>query len=100
MPPNHLDGAHLLVNTALANAMYAMCDTFHSGLMTTPGALSFGRDMVMYIPLVADLTLIGSNCQRLIDERVICSNACCHSYKYQPGQEVLKLVYKPDKFKP
>jgi Integrase core domain len=89
MPPNHLDGAHLLIDTALANAMYAMCATFHSGLMTTPGALSFGCDLVMNIPLIADLTLIHANRQRLIDERAISSKACHHSYVYQPGQEVL-----------
>jgi hypothetical protein len=68
--------------------------------MSTPGALSFSRDMVMNIPFIADLTLICDNCQRLIDERVICSNARCHSYDYQTGQEVLKLVYKPDKLEP
>jgi Integrase core domain len=100
MPPNHLDDAHLLIDTALANAMYATCATFHSGLMTTPGALSFSCDMVMNIPLIADLTLLRANRQRLIDERAISSNACHHSYDYQPGQEVLKLVYKPDKLKP
>jgi hypothetical protein len=100
-PPNHLDDAHLLVDTALANTMYAMCSTFHSGLMTiTPGALSFGHDMVMNIPLIADLTLICNNYQRLIDECPIHSNACHHSYDCQPGQEVLKLVYKPYKLKP
>jgi hypothetical protein len=82
----------LLVDTVLANAMYATRATFHSGLMTTPGALSFGCDMVMNIPLIADLTLICKNRQRLIDEHTIRSNACCHSYDYQPGQEVLKLV--------
>jgi hypothetical protein len=99
-PPNHLDDAHMLVDTALANAMYTMRSTFHSGLMTTPGVLSFSRDMVMNIPFVADLTLIHDNRQRLIDEHVIHSNARHHSYDYQPGQEVLKLVYKPDKLKP
>jgi hypothetical protein len=45
-------------------------------------------------------SLICDNCQRLIDERIICSNACRHSYDYQPGQEVLKQVYKPDKLEP
>jgi hypothetical protein len=89
-PPNHLDDAHLLVDTALANAM---CHV-HSGLMTTPGALSFGCDKVMNIPLIADLTLIRNNRQRLIDD------ARHHSYDCQPGQEVLKLVYKPIKLKP
>jgi hypothetical protein len=56
-PPNHLDDAHLLIDTALANAMYATRAMFHSGLMTTPRALSFSRDMVMNIPLIADLIL-------------------------------------------
>jgi transposase InsO family protein len=28
MPPNHLDNAHLLIDTALANAMYATRATF------------------------------------------------------------------------
>jgi hypothetical protein len=54
MPPNHLDDAHLLIDTALANAMYTMRATFHCGLTNTPGALSFGCDM--NIPFVADLT--------------------------------------------
>jgi hypothetical protein len=98
MPPNQLDDAHLLVDTALANAMYATHATFHSGLMTTPGTLSVGCDTVMNI--IGDLTLIRNTCQRLIDERAMRSNACHHSYDYQPGQEVLKLVYKPDKLKP
>jgi hypothetical protein len=100
MPPNHLDYAHLMVDTALANAMYATPATFHSGLVTTPRALSFGHDKVMNIPLIADLTLICANRQRLIDECAISSNACRHSYDDQPGQEVLKLVYKPDKLEP
>jgi hypothetical protein len=54
----------------------------------------------MNIPLITDLTLIRDNCQRLIDEQAICSNGCCHLYNYQPGHEVLKLVYKPDKLEP
>jgi hypothetical protein len=96
-PPNHLDNAHLLVDTALANAMYATQATFHGGLLTTHGALSFSHDMVLNIPFIADLNLIKNNCQQLIDERAMCSNARRHAYDYQPGQEVLKLVYKPDK---
>jgi hypothetical protein len=42
MPPNHWDDAHLLVDTVLANAMYTTHAMFHSGLMTTPGAIMFG----------------------------------------------------------
>jgi hypothetical protein len=50
-------------------------------------------------PICCYLTIIHDNCQRLIAEQVIHNNACHHSYDYQPGQEVLKLVYKPDKLK-
>jgi hypothetical protein len=100
MPPNHLDDAHLLVDTTLANAMYTTRATFHGGLLTTPGALSFSRDMVLNIPFVADLNLIKNHCQQLIDERAMRSNTCRHAYDYQPGQEVLKLVYNPDKLEP
>jgi hypothetical protein len=99
-PPNHLDDAHLLVDTALANAVYATRATFHGGLLTTPGALSFSRDMVLNILFVADLNLIKDHRQQLIDERALRSNERRHAYDYQPGQEVLKLVYKPDKLEP
>jgi hypothetical protein len=73
---------------------------FHGGLLTTPGALSFSRDMVLNIPFVADLNLIKDHHQQLIDERALHSNKRRHAYGYQPGQEVLKLVYKPDKLEP
>jgi hypothetical protein len=39
-PPAGLNNAHALVDAALANAMYAMGASFHSGLQTTPGALA------------------------------------------------------------
>jgi hypothetical protein len=57
-PPAGVNDANQLIDTALANAMYATCASLHSGLQTTPGALSFHRDMVLNIPLVADLNLI------------------------------------------
>jgi hypothetical protein len=59
-PPAGLNDAHALVDAALANAMYAMCASFHSGIQTTPGALAFHCDMVMTIPMMSDLTLVQS----------------------------------------
>jgi hypothetical protein len=99
-PPNHLDDAHLLVDTALANAMYATWATFHGGLLTAPGALSFSCDMVLNIPFTADLNLVKNHRQQLIDEHAMQSNKRRHAYDYQPGKEVLKLVFKPDKLEP
>jgi hypothetical protein len=73
---------------------------FHGGLLTTPGALSSSHNMVLNIPFVADLNLIKNHCQQPVGEHAMCSNKHHHGYDYQPGQEVLKLVYNPDKLEP
>ena len=49
---------------------------------------------------MADLHLIQQHRQHLIDERLIQSNRKRYSFDYQPNQEVLKLVYAPDKLEP
>jgi hypothetical protein len=56
-PPARLHDTHAL-DAALANAMYAMHASFHSGLQTSPGALAFHCNMVMNISLMSDLTLV------------------------------------------
>jgi hypothetical protein len=99
-PPAGLNNAHAPVDATLANAMYAMHASFHSGLQTTPGALAFHRDMVMNIPLMSDLTLFQQNRQQLTNQRLIKSNRNRFAYDYQTNQEVLKLEYKPDKLTP
>jgi hypothetical protein len=100
LPPDGVDNAKKLVDTALANAMYATCASFHSGIGTTPGALAFHSDMVLNIPFVADLNLIRDNQQQLIDHHLIASNRKRITYDYQPNQEVLKLVFEPGKLEP
>ena len=92
--------ANQLVDTALANAVYATRATVHSALQTTPGAVAFGRDMVLDIPTIADLQLIRDRRQQLVDERLIVANRRRFSYDYQIGDEVLKLVCKPNKLQP
>ena len=79
-PPEGLEDALQLVDTAIANAVYATRATFHSALSTTPGALAFGRDMVLNIPMIADLQLIQQRRQHLIDDRLITANRSRFSY--------------------
>jgi transposase InsO family protein len=100
IPPAGITDARQLVDTALANAMYATRASLHSALQMTPGALSFHRDMVLNIPLVADLNLIREKRQHLIDQRLIVNNRKRFAHDYQPNQEVLKLVYEPGKLEP
>ena len=56
--------------------------------------------MVLNIPLQTDLTLLQEKRQQLVDERLLIANRKRFSYDYQIGQEVLKLVYQPDKLDP
>lgn len=96
-PPEGVVTANQMVDTALANCLYATRAAFHSSLQGTPGSLAFGRDMVLDIPVIADWLTIQQNRQQLIDQRLIAANRKKFSYDYQVGDEVLKLVYNPDK---
>ena len=99
--PRGVGSAKQLVDTAIADAVYATRCTFHSTLRTTPGGLAFGRDMILNIPLQTDLLQLQKRRQELIDQRLIAANAKrIVSVDYREGQEVLKLVYKPDKLEP
>ena len=92
--------ARKLIDTAIDNAVFAYRSAFHGTLKTTPGGLAFGRDMILNLPLITDLQLLQKRRQKLVDEQLIKANAKRFSFDYQVNQEVLKLVYKPDKMDP
>ena len=48
----------------------------------------------------ADLQLIQQRRQQLIDTELVKANRRRFAYDYQPGDEVLKLRYRPDKLEP
>ena len=56
--------------------------------------------MILNMPLIADLHQIYQRRQQLIDERTIAANRRRISHDYQPGDRVLELAYKPNKFDP
>jgi hypothetical protein len=97
-PPAGINDANTLVDTALANSIYATRASYNSSLRTTLGAMVFHKDMIMNIPFVADLQLISEHRQQLIDTRLIVQKRS--SFDYQPVQEVLKLQYEPSKLEP
>lgn len=99
-PPQGVESAIQMVDTALANCLFALRSSFHSGLGSSPGSLAFNRDMILDIPLVADWLLIQQKRQALIDQRLIEANRKRFSHDYHIGDEVLKLVYNPTKLEP
>jgi hypothetical protein len=44
-PPQTLQGAHMLVDTALATALHATCTAIHTTLRVSPGAFVFQQDI-------------------------------------------------------
>ena len=66
--------AKLLIDTALQKAAYAMHATVHTTLKATPGSLVYQRDMILNIPVVADLLDIMAQRQQLIDEQTMAEN--------------------------
>ena len=99
-PPAGLLGANHLVDTALANAMYATRAMHHGTLRATPGSIAFSRDMIMDIPFVADLQLLQQHRQQIVDRNLIAANQRRFAHDYNVGDQVLKLTYKPDKLQP
>ena len=99
-PPNGLQTANQLMDTAIANAVFAHRSTYSAAIQTTPGGLAFGRDMILDLPLVSDLQLIRENRQQLIDTRLIEANRKRFAYDYAVGDRVIKLHYKPNKGEP
>lgn len=98
--PINIEQAALIVDTALQTAAYSARSAIHGTLKISPGALVFHRDMLLDIPIIADLQLLQQNRQALIDERLLRDNRRRISHDYQPGNQVLLLTYKPDKLQP
>ena len=73
-PPDNQLEAELLIDMALQKAAYAMCATIHTTLKATPGSLVYQQDMILNIPVVADLLDTTARRQHLIDERTMAEN--------------------------
>ena len=99
-PPAGVPDAAQLVDTAIAEAMFAHRASYRESLGSTPGSIAFGRDMVLDIPVIADLIAIRDKRQQLIDDRLIKANRRRFSHDYVIGDQVLKLTYKPNKLQP
>jgi hypothetical protein len=53
-PPQNIANAKEYIDEALSIAMHTMRAGIHSILGSSPGSLTFNRDMFLNIPLIAD----------------------------------------------
>jgi hypothetical protein len=96
-PPQTLQEAQLLVDSALATTMHATRTAIHTTLRVSPGAFVFQRDMFLDIPIIANLQTIRDRRQVLINENLRRQNLKRRSFDYQPQQEVLVRIPNPTK---
>lgn len=86
-----------LVDSAIASAIYAMRTTIHTTLKTTPGILAFHRDMLLNIPITAQIQDIQNRRQKIIDQNNAKENRKRHPHQYQPHNLVLLSETQPTK---
>jgi hypothetical protein len=96
-PPNNIDQAQDLMDTALVTASHAMHAAIHCTLHISPGALVFHRDMFLDIPLLANLQAIHNRRQVLIDENNHKANLKCICHDYCVGELIMLVVLEPTK---
>ena len=96
-PTDHL-AANDMMDDILATAMHATRVASSQALdYYSPGALAFHRDMMLDIPLIADLINLHKNRQLQVNEQLIKANTARISYDYQPGQMIWKHKRQADK---
>lgn len=87
--PRTLADAKCLVDSALATAMHSLRTNVSASTGNAPGALAFHRDMLIDVPLQADLRAIRARRQLRVDADLRRANARRYDFDYQPGQSVL-----------
>jgi hypothetical protein len=96
-PPDMASHAKEYIDEALSITMHAMRAAIHSTLGSSPGSLTFDRDMFRNIPLIANWHRITQRQEHLINENLIRENHKRRRYNYAPQQRVLKKKWKPHK---
>jgi RNase H-like domain found in reverse transcriptase/Integrase zinc binding domain len=89
-----------LVDKALGIAQHAVRSTIHTTMRVSPGALVFHRDMLLNLPLVANLITIRDRRQSLIDDNLRRQNNKRIFHDYKIGDWVSLIVPNPAKLDP
>jgi hypothetical protein len=89
-PPPDMASTKEYTDEALSITMHAIRAAIHSTLGSSPGSLTFNRDMFLNNFLITDWHTITQRQEHLINEHLIRENQKRHQYNYTPQQRVLK----------
>ena len=96
-PPENINTANQMIDNALSTASHALRCAVNATLQTSPGALIFNRDMIMDIPLIANLEMIRNRRQHLIDENLRRQNSKRIHHRYMVGDKINVKTIDPVK---
>ena len=96
-PPQNMNDANQVMDNALATCMHAMRCSVSAPIGTTPGAMVYGRDMIMDVPLIANLETIRNGRQQMIDENLIKQNKRRIEHHFRVGDRVMQIVWNKSK---
>ena len=95
--PQNLNDANQVMDNALATCKHAMRCSVSAPIGTTPGAMVFGRDMIMDVPLLANLAAIQDGCQQMIDKNIMKQNKKRIEYHFCVDNRVIQIVWNKTK---
>jgi hypothetical protein len=87
--PQNNEQAVNIIDNAFATTRYAVRSAVHRTLHISPGALTFGRDMLLPIPVIADFELLRQRRQTVVDDNCRRQNLRRLFHDYNIGDEVL-----------
>ena len=86
-----------MIDNALVTVVHASRCAVNHTVQTSLGAMVFNRDMMVNVPLIANLLAIGNRRQHLVDENLRRINAKQINHSYNIGNWVKFVEYSPDK---
>ena len=95
-PPTNMDNANQVMDNALTIAIHVTRCTASNAIWTTPDALVYGRDMIIGVPLIANLSKIRDGRQQMIDENLRRPNEKIEHH-YWVGDRVEQIVWNKTK---
>ena len=93
------DNVKQVMYNALASLMYTTRCLVNHTMQNSPGEIAFGRNMFIYIPVIANLESIGQRRQLLINQNLARQNRNHYDYHYGVNNYIMVKKYDPTKGK-
>ena len=99
-PPTNQLEANQVLDNALAAAMHVTRCAVNPTPQNSSGSIVYNRDMLIDVPLIADLTVIRDQQQALVDKNLCRQNSKRQEHTYIVGQYIWVKNYEEDKMLP